>query len=111
MARLTFVTSNAGKAAELRDLLAPLGVEGAQDKRGSPEVQADTLLEVAEAGARHLLASGLKPPFVLEDSGLFVAALRGFPGVNSRHALDTIGVAGLLKLLREVELERRSEEH
>jgi XTP/dITP diphosphohydrolase len=107
MARLTFVTGNAGKAAELRDLLAPLGVEVVQDKRGYPEVQADTLLEVAEAGARHLLASGLKPPFVLEDSGLFVAALRGFPGVYSRHALDTIGVPGLLRLLADVELESR----
>lgn len=105
--RLTFVTGNAGKAAELRALLAPLGIEVVQDKRGYPEVQASTLREVAEAGARHLLASGLAPPFVLEDSGLFVAALRGFPGVYSRYALDTIGTAGLLQLMAPVELESR----
>jgi XTP/dITP diphosphohydrolase len=105
---LTFVTGNAGKAAELRAQLAPRGIDVVQDKRGYPEVQADTLAEVAEAGARHLLDAGLKPPFILEDSGLFVAALRGFPGVYSRHALDTIGVPGLLQLMAGVELEMRS---
>ncbi|MEA3143822.1 MAG: XTP/dITP diphosphohydrolase [Thermoplasmata archaeon] len=105
---LTFVTGNAGKAAEMAALLAPLGLQVVADGRGYPEIQAGTLAEVTEAGAKHLLATGLKPPFILEDSGLFVAALRGFPGVYSRHTLDTIGVAGLLKLLRDVELETRS---
>ena len=105
---LTFVTGNAGKVAELSALVAPLGWTVAQDKRGYPEVQADTLEEVCAAGARHLLEAGLRPPFLLEDSGLFVAALKGFPGVYSRHALDTIGVRGILRLLRDVELELRT---
>jgi XTP/dITP diphosphohydrolase len=105
---LTFVTGNAGKVAELRAQLAPRGIKVVQDKRGYPEIQANTLREVAEAGARHLLESGLKPPFALEDSGLFVAALRGFPGVYSRHALDTIGIPGLLRLMQDVEAEMRS---
>ncbi|MEA3203989.1 MAG: XTP/dITP diphosphohydrolase [Thermoplasmata archaeon] len=105
--KLTFVTGNAGKVAEMAALLAPLGVEVVADGRGYPEVQAATLAEVTEAGARHLLAAGLRPPFILEDSGLFVAALRGFPGVYSRNALDTIGTAGILRLLQDVELETR----
>jgi XTP/dITP diphosphohydrolase len=106
--RITFVTGNAGKLRELAEQVAPFGIAVVQDKRGYPEVQADTLAEVAQEGARHLLATGLEPPFLLEDSGLFVAALRGFPGVYSRHALDTIGCAGLLKLMADVELESRS---
>ncbi|MHB1261464.1 MAG: RdgB/HAM1 family non-canonical purine NTP pyrophosphatase, partial [Thermoplasmatota archaeon] len=106
--RITFVTGNAGKVRELTEQLAPFGIAVDQDKRGYPEIQAATLAEVAEAGAAHLLASGLKPPFLLEDSGLFVAALRGFPGVYSRHALDTIGCAGVLRLMRDVEAETRS---
>lgn len=104
---LTFVTGNAGKVAELSALAGPLGYTVVQDRRGYPEVQADTLEEVCLAGADHLVASGLKPPFLLEDSGLFVAALKGFPGVYSRHALDTIGVGGILRLLRDVEAELR----
>lgn len=106
--RITFVTGNAGKARELAAQLAPLGIAVDQDKRGYPELQADTLAEVAEAGAEHLLASGLKPPFLLEDSGLFIAALRGFPGVYSRHTLDTVGCAGVLRLMRDVEAEMRT---
>jgi XTP/dITP diphosphohydrolase len=108
ISRITFVTGNAGKADELRRQLAPLGIAVDQDARGYPEIQADSLAEVAEAGARHLLDAGLTPPFLLEDSGLFVAALRGFPGVYSRHALDTLGCAGLLRLLQDVEHEMRS---
>jgi XTP/dITP diphosphohydrolase len=95
------VTGNPGKVAELRALLEPLGIQVVPDGRGYTEIQADTLEEVAQAGATELLAGGLKPPFVLEDSGLFVAALNGFPGVYSRHALDTLGCKGLLDLLAD----------
>jgi XTP/dITP diphosphohydrolase len=104
--RLTFVTGNRGKAAELAAILGP-GFEVAQDARGYTEVQADTLDQVCEAGADELLAGGLAPPFVLEDSGLFVDALSGFPGVYSRHALDTLGLDGLLRLLAGVPPGRR----
>lgn len=106
--RIVFVTGNAGKLRELRALLAPHGVAVDQDDRGYPEIQADRLADVAAAGAQHLLGDGLEPPFVLEDAGLFVTALRGFPGVYSRHALDTIGCAGLLRLLEGVEAETRT---
>lgn len=105
---LTFVTGNNGKLAELQHQLKPRGWTVVQDGRGYPELQADTLREVAEAGAAHLLASGLRPPFLLEDSGLFVAALRGWPGVYSRHALDTVGIPGLLRLMSDVEHEVRT---
>ncbi|HUR61761.1 MAG TPA: RdgB/HAM1 family non-canonical purine NTP pyrophosphatase [Candidatus Thermoplasmatota archaeon] len=106
--RLTFVTGNPGKLSEMSAMLSPLGIEVVGDARGYQEPQAATLRDVTEAGARQLLAQGLQAPFMLEDSGLFVAALRGFPGVYSRHALETVGVAGLLRLLRDVELEMRS---
>lgn len=98
---LTFFTTNQGKVAELTAQLASLGLAVRQDGRGYPEVQADTLEEVAHAGADWLLAHGATPPFLLEDSGLFVEGLKGFPGVYSRHALDTIGLDGLLALLRD----------
>lgn len=105
---ITFVTGNAGKLAEMRELLDPLGIAVVPDDRGYPEIQHDELSGVAEAGAGYLMATGLEPPFMLEDAGLFVSALNGFPGVYSRHALDTIGNQGILALLRDVELEART---
>ena len=107
-AELRFITGNPGKVQELQHLLASQGITVVQDDQGYPEIQADSLEEVAAAGAEHLIAAGVKAPFVLEDAGLFVSALRGFPGVYSRYALDTIGYAGILRLMRDVELELRT---
>lgn len=96
--RIVFVTRNAGKVAEARAALGVAGFAVEQDAGGYTEVQAGTLEEVARAGAREV-AGRLQKPFFLDDSGLFVDALRGFPGVYSAHALATLGIPGLLKLL------------
>lgn len=105
--RLTFVTGNDGKVREMQALLGHQDIQVVQDDRGYPEIQADTLAAVATAGAEALLADGLEPPFILEDAGLFVSALRGFPGVYSRHALDTLGCDGILRLMLGLEPEMR----
>lgn len=105
--RLRFVTTNPGKVRELRAALgAAFDVE--QDARGYPEIQADILEAVARAGAAHLMSQGVPPPFIVEDSGLFIDALRGFPGVYSRYALDTIGLEGVLRLMPDASASRRS---
>jgi XTP/dITP diphosphohydrolase len=62
------------------------------------EVQADTLEEVVQSCIAQLRARGIDN-FVLDDSGLFVDALSGFPGVYSSYVFKTIGSEGILKLL------------
>jgi len=100
VSRLTFVTRNKGKFQEALGVLGPLGYDLVQDARGYPELQAETLEEVARAGVEHLRAAGgPAPPFFLEDAGLFVDALGGFPGVYSAYVYKTIGNQGLLRLL------------
>lgn len=89
--RLVLASNNAKKLAELRALLAPLGVEVvAQGDLGIPEAEEPhgTFLENALAKARHASAvSGL--PALADDSGLSVEALGGMPGVRSaRFARD-----------------------
>jgi XTP/dITP diphosphohydrolase len=96
--RLSFVTGNAHKAEEARAALAPLGVEVQQRAIPHPEVQADTLEEVARERARWLQGK-VHGPFLVDDAGLFVDALRGFPGVYSAYVFRTLGWQGLLKLL------------
>jgi len=95
---LTFVSTNAGKFREVRAILADYDVRVRWKKRPLPELQAESLERVVteklDAAAR------LAPRVLVEDSGLFLPALGGFPGVYSAYALDTIGLEGILRLLR-----------
>ena len=38
---------------------------------------------------------------MIDDSGLFVEALHGFPGVYSAHAFESLGCRGILRLMEE----------
>ncbi|MHB8634211.1 MAG: RdgB/HAM1 family non-canonical purine NTP pyrophosphatase [Thermoplasmatota archaeon] len=100
MREIRFCTTNAGKVRELSVLLGP-SWRVIQDAGGYVEIQADSLQEVCRFAATEL-EKRVPRPFLLEDSGLFVDALGGFPGVYSRHALDTLGVRGVLKLMQGV---------
>ena len=86
-------SSNPGKLAEIRALLAPLEIEVvSQGELGIPDAEEPhfTLLENALAKARHTSrASGL--PALADDSGICVHALGGEPGVNSAYYGGTQG--------------------
>ena len=99
MMELGLVTSNAGKVHELAAVLEPLGHAVTQREFGYPEVQAPTLEAVVEFGLEWLAQNHPGEALLIDDAGLFVDALGGFPGVYSRHAWDTIGPAGVLALL------------
>ncbi len=100
--RIAFITSNPGKVEEARRYFEPLGVEVYQLRFPYPEIQADTLEEVAEYGAKWL-SERIDGPFFLDDSGLFINALKGFPGVYSAYVYKTLGIDGILKLLEGVD--------
>lgn len=102
MRKVQLITSNLGKLEEFRAALEPLGFEVAHLPLDVEEVQADTLEEVVADCMRQVRERRVKD-FVLDDSGLFVDALKGFPGVYSSYALRTLGCEGLLKLLAGVE--------
>lgn len=112
--RLVLASGNAGKLAELRDLLAGSGIElVAQSALGIPEVAetAGTFVENALLKARHAARLGGLPALA-DDSGLCVAALGGAPGLHSaryagEHGNALANNAKLLAALREVPAERR----
>ena len=91
---ISFITSNKGKYAEARAIID--GLE--QKDLGYTEIQADTLEEVAVYGMNEIMAR-LEGPAMLEDAGLFVHALNGFPGVYSAYVQKTIGNEGILRLM------------
>jgi XTP/dITP diphosphohydrolase len=96
--KIYLVTSNQGKLREFRSALAPLGYEVEHSTEECDEIQADTLREVVLFCLEQLKDKGLGD-FVIDDSGLFVHGLKGFPGVYSSYALRTIGLDGVLRLL------------
>ena len=102
MKELYFITSNKGKVKEATEKLRPLGFSVVQKDLGYPEVQADSLEEVAQQGVEHVRAK-FHQAFMLEDAGLFIDSLQGFPGVYSKYVFFTIGLPGVLRLLQGVE--------
>lgn len=100
--RLTFVTGNKGKLHEATAALRPLGIEVVGSDLKPVEIQGETLEEIGRAKCE-VLVGRAEAPFIVDDGGLFVEALQGFPGVFSAHALKTIGVPGILKLMSGVE--------
>jgi XTP/dITP diphosphohydrolase len=102
MKTLYFITSNKGKVVEATQKLAPLGFRVVQKDLGYPEVQADSLEEVAQYGVEQV-RERFERPFMLEDAGVFIQALEGFPGVYSKFVFFTIGLPGILRLLEGVQ--------
>ncbi|MHA2059789.1 MAG: RdgB/HAM1 family non-canonical purine NTP pyrophosphatase, partial [Candidatus Ranarchaeia archaeon] len=71
------------------------------------EIQADTLDPIAIQSVKLALEIHNKPLFV-EDSGLFIHSLKGFPGPYSSYVLKTIGLDGILSLMRNT-VDRKAE--
>ena len=115
MRKLVLATSNAGKLAELRPLLADGGYElVSQGELGVGDAVEDgrTFVENAILKARHACAAtGL--PALADDSGLVVDALGGAPGLLSAryagvHGDSAANIAKLLAALHHVPGEARS---
>lgn len=80
---LLFATHNAGKAEEMRQLLAPYGVTVVSAReRGLPEPEETESTFVGNARIKaHAAAKATGLPALSDDSGLCVDALGGLPGV------------------------------
>jgi len=97
-----FVTSNIHKFQEARRVLSEYKIATAKLRVGAVEIQDDNLKNIAEASVLDAVKTCGLPIFV-EDAGLFIEALKGFPGPYSKYVYNTIGTKGILKLMKNIE--------
>jgi XTP/dITP diphosphohydrolase len=92
------MTGNADKFREAQSILAGQGIRIRHLKRAKVEIQDSSLEKIARHAIRTASVDhqGL---LLVEDSGLFIDALGGFPGPFSSYVYKTIGLKGILRLL------------
>ena len=96
---LYFASSNRNKYSEAREILSEFSLSLGFFEFAPVEIQSDSILEVATK--KSLDAYSLcKKPVIVEDDGLFIPALGGFPGPYSSYVFRTVGNAGILNLVK-----------
>lgn len=90
-----FVSNNAGKA---REVAAILGFPLERLQADVPEIQA---LDVSDVVREKALAAFILAgrPVLVEDTGLYIAALHDLPGALVKWFLATVGPAGICAML------------
>jgi len=96
---MLFVTSNPGKAREAEEIL---GEDVDRVDYDYAEIQSDSLEEIAVEGARDAYEELGEPCFV-DDSGMFVEGVGGFPGPYSSYVYSTLGLDGVLRALEGID--------
>jgi len=93
-----FVTNNIHKFNEAREALAQYNIAVAMLRVKPAEIQDDDIEKIAKSNALEV-SNKVRLPIIVEDAGLFIDALKGFPGPYSNYVYRTIGKEGILKLL------------
>jgi XTP/dITP diphosphohydrolase len=96
------VTSNIHKFQEARSILYEYKIATAKLKVDAVEIQDDSLKNIAKYSVQDAVKNCGLPIFV-EDAGIFIEALNGFPGPYSKYVYNNIGLKGILKLMENVE--------
>jgi len=97
-----FATANVHKFNEARRILAEFGIATVMINIKGVEIQDTDIERIAKTSALDAAKKCSLPLFV-EDAGLFIKALNGFPGPYSSYVYKTLGTRGILKLMENVE--------
>ena len=93
-----FASSNIHKYEEAKKILDKFGIKLGFFQTELVEIQDDSLSKIALQKAENAYDK-CKKPVIIEDDGLFIDSLSGFPGPYSSYIFDTIGNNGILKLV------------
>lgn len=98
--KIVFATTNRGKYSEAKKILEKQGLEIERMDFKYNEIRSESLKEIARDAVLEAYSECEKPVFV-EDAGLFIESLNGFPGTYSGWVLKKLGKQGILDLMKE----------
>ena len=97
-----FATGNINKFNEARSILSEYDIAVGMLRVKAVEIQSSSIIKIAE----YSVIDAFKRchlPVIVEDAGLFIEALDGFPGPYAAYVYKTISNPGLLKLMENVD--------
>ena len=97
-----FATGNVHKFHEACSIITKLDIGVGMLRMKDTENQSDSLKEIAQTSSQEVFKRS-SLPVIVEDAGLVIDALKGFPGPYAAYAYKTVGNKGLLKLMRDEE--------
>lgn len=97
-----FATHNIHKFNEACAILSEFNIVVIMLRIKNKELQSDSLTEIAQTSAVEIFKK-YSVPILVEDSGLFIESLNGFPGPYAAYVYRTIGNSGLITLMKKIE--------
>lgn len=95
-----FVTNNEHKYREAYDILSGYNIKLEWVPLPLEEIQSEYLEDIVVSKVLNAIEV-VDPPFIVEDTGLFIHALDGFPGSYASYVYKKLGLSSILKLLEE----------
>jgi len=97
-----FITTNSDKVRELQALAEDITIR--HINYDYPELQLEEIEAIVCASAKYIREEesagiGIEDSFFIEDTGLYIPALNGFPGPFSAFIFRSIGNEGILRLM------------
>ena len=96
---LLFVSSNIHKFREAKKILNSFQINIQFFKLNLEEIQSNSTKEIAIKKAQDAFSKCNKP-LIIEDDGLHIDSLDGFPGPYSSYVQKTIGNQGIINLVK-----------
>jgi XTP/dITP diphosphohydrolase len=96
-----FATDNINKFNEARAILGKYKIATGMLRVKTHEIQSENLEEIAKTSVIEAYRR-CNLPLIVEDAGLFIEALNGFPGPYAAYVYKTIANSGLLRLMEKV---------
>ena len=103
---ILFATSNEFKFNEVREFMNRHGIEVRWEKRTYEEIQGEDTRTISLDSCKKLSVE-IGKEFFLEDTGIYIDSLGGFPGPYSSYVQSSIGNHGILKLMENKAREAR----